>query len=66
MAYHPGTVLTGLSRPVVGQKASPKPENGQFEVDQAIEHLAQLMSKVKRSNDFGGRFYDWAGKKVEW
>lgn len=58
--------MTDLSRPVVGQKASAKPDQGVFEVDQAIEHLTKLMAKVKRSDEFAGGFFDWSGKKVEW
>lgn len=46
-AYHPGTVLTPFTFPIIG---SPKPDlsQGRLTVDQAIDHLVNVMSQVKR------------------
>lgn len=71
-AYHPGTVLTPFTFPIIG---SPKPDLSQsrLTVDQAIDHLVNVMSQVKRGvqgsrdeGDWGGRCWDWKGQMVEW
>ena len=68
MAYHPGTVLTELSRPVVGSKATPKPDEGVFSVEQAIEKMIGIMRQARRgeSQEWGGGFFDWRGDRVPW
>lgn len=71
-AYHPGTVLTSFTSPIIG---SPKPHlsQGRLTVDQAIDRLVNIMSQVKRQEkgsqngvDWGGRCWDWKGDVVEW
>lgn len=71
-AYHPGTVLTSFTSPIIG---SPKPHlsQGLLTVDQAIDRLVNIMSQVKRGVqgsqngvDWGGRCWDWKGDVVEW
>ncbi|OXC58741.1 rossman fold oxidoreductase [Cryptococcus neoformans MW-RSA852] len=71
-AYHPGTVLTPFTFPIIG---SPKPDlsQGRLTVDRAIDHLVNVMSQVKRGvqgsrdeGDWGGRCWDWKGQMVEW
>ncbi|ORY27466.1 hypothetical protein BCR39DRAFT_538151 [Naematelia encephala] len=67
VGYHPGTVLTSFTRPVIGDKPA-DPKHGVFEVDDAVSHMTKLMSRVKRDGDqvFGGRCFDWRGERVEW
>ncbi|RXK41322.1 hypothetical protein M231_01472 [Tremella mesenterica] len=66
IGYHPGTVLTSLSRPVVGHKAQPKPDEGVFTVEQAVEHMTGVMSRTSREGreGWGGRCWDWRGERV--
>ncbi|CAD6576038.1 MAG: hypothetical protein TREMPRED_001564 [Tremellales sp. Tagirdzhanova-0007] len=39
VAYHPGTVLTSFTAPIIGRDASPDPQKGVFPIDDAIEHM---------------------------
>ncbi|ODN76742.1 hypothetical protein, variant [Cryptococcus amylolentus CBS 6039] len=68
--YHPGTVLTPFTAPIIGNP-SPDASQGRFDVDQAIEHLTDVMGKVQRGaegeeGEWGGRCWDWKGKRIEW
>jgi hypothetical protein len=66
VGYHPGTVLTSFTRPVIGDKPA-DPAKGLFEVEDAIGHMTKLMSRVRREEpEWGGRCYDWKGEVVEW
>ena len=68
MAYHPGTVLTSFTRPILGADAKPSPDKGQFSTDQALSHLVEMMSQASRGGDkeWGGRFWDYQGKQIPW
>ncbi|ORX33647.1 hypothetical protein BD324DRAFT_666222 [Kockovaella imperatae] len=66
MAYHPGTVLTSFTRPILGAKAEPNPDKGQFSTDQAVEHLVSIMSKASREQEWGGRLWDYKGEQIPW
>ena len=68
MAYHPGTVLTSFTRPILGSDAKPKPEQGQFSPEQALAKLVNVMASATREGDkqWGGRFWDYEGKQVPW
>ncbi|ODN97411.1 rossman fold oxidoreductase [Cryptococcus wingfieldii CBS 7118] len=68
--YHPGTVLTPFTAPIIGNP-SPDASQGRFDVDQAIVHLTDVMGKVQRGaegeeGEWGGRCWDWKGKRIEW
>ena len=68
IGYHPGTVLTSFTRPILGQNAKPDLELGRLSVDQAIDHMADVMSRANRSGEkeWGGRVWDWRGDRVPW
>ncbi|WVQ74555.1 hypothetical protein IAR50_004156 [Cryptococcus sp. DSM 104548] len=68
--YHPGTVLTPFTAPIIGNP-SPDASEGRFSVDQAIEHLTDVMGKVQRGSkggegEWGGKCWDWKGERIEW
>ncbi|WVQ94645.1 hypothetical protein IAU59_001725 [Kwoniella sp. CBS 9459] len=48
VGYHPGTVITPFTAPVIGD-AAPDPTNGRFSVDQAIEKMVGIMGRVRRT-----------------
>ncbi|WVR03887.1 hypothetical protein IAU60_000886 [Kwoniella sp. DSM 27419] len=71
VAYHPGTVLTPFTAPVIGHDAKPDPSNGRFTIDDAVKHMTNVMSKIKRdeggsAGEWGGRCWDWKGERIEW
>jgi hypothetical protein len=67
MAYHPGTVLTSFTSPIIGTP-EPNPEKGVFTLEEAIEKMADVMKRANRyaDEDGGGRFWDWRGDRLEW
>ncbi|OCF32270.1 rossman fold oxidoreductase [Kwoniella heveanensis BCC8398] len=82
VGYHPGTVITPFTAPVIGD-AAPEPSKGRFSVDQAIEKMVAVMRQVRRRRDvhqgtdarssgaagepeWGGRCWDWKGEKIKW
>ncbi|KAK8861517.1 hypothetical protein IAR55_002338 [Kwoniella newhampshirensis] len=68
VGYHPGTVLTSFTSPIIGKDAKPDLEHGRLTVDQAIQHMTDVMGKVNRTEEdkWGGRCWDWRGSRVEW
>lgn len=67
VVYHPGTVLTSFSKRILGDKAKPNLDKGILSPEQAIEHMTNVMSKIKREGDqWGGRCWDWRGDRVQW
>ncbi|WVW80058.1 hypothetical protein I302_102031 [Kwoniella bestiolae CBS 10118] len=69
VGYHPGTVITPFTKPVIGD-AKPDPENGRFDIPQAIEKMTGVMGQVRRGDGekkrWEGRCWDWRGERVEW
>lgn len=65
VGYHPGTVLTSFTRPVIGDKKEDL-KNGLLGVDTAVERMAEVMKRATEEEGFGGRCWDWKGKRVEW
>ncbi|WWC87783.1 uncharacterized protein L201_002675 [Kwoniella dendrophila CBS 6074] len=70
IGYHPGTVITSFTKPVIGENAKPDPSNGRFDLKQAIDKMTNVMSKAKRHDDanekWGGRCFDWKGERIQW
>ncbi|WWC60200.1 uncharacterized protein I303_102766 [Kwoniella dejecticola CBS 10117] len=68
VGYHPGTVITSFTKPVIGEHATPDPDKGRFDIDQAIEKMTGVMSQVKRDDPkkWEGRCWDWKGERIEW
>ncbi|KAK4687248.1 hypothetical protein P7C73_g2861, partial [Tremellales sp. Uapishka_1] len=66
VAYHPGTVLTSFTAPIIGSDAEAKPEKGVFTIEEAIKHMTDTMKRARRDEDWGGCFRDWKGERVEW
>ncbi|WWD16574.1 hypothetical protein CI109_101002 [Kwoniella shandongensis] len=68
VGYHPGTVLTSFTSPIIGKDAKPDLEHGRLTVDQAIDSMTKVMGKVTREGDekWGGRCWDWKGERIEW
>jgi hypothetical protein len=50
---------------VIGDKKEDL-KNGILGVDTAVERMADLMRRATEENSFGGRCWDWKGKRVEW
>jgi hypothetical protein len=65
MAYHPGTVLTPFTRPVIGDKKEDI-SHGLLSIDTAVGKMAVVMSRATREEGWGGRCYDWKGERIEW
>ncbi len=65
IGYHPGTVITDFTSPVIGSP-KPDPAKGLFNLDQAIEHMTDVMGKANRDDTWGGRCFDWKGDRIEW
>ncbi|WWC68730.1 uncharacterized protein I206_102664 [Kwoniella pini CBS 10737] len=68
VGYHPGTVITSFTKPVIGNDAVADPSKGKFEIDQAIEKMVGVMGQIKRdeSKKWEGKCWDWKGERVEW
>ncbi|WRT65625.1 uncharacterized protein IL334_002570 [Kwoniella shivajii] len=68
VGYHPGTVITGFTKPIIGSNAKPDPENGKFDIDQAIQRMTGVMGKINRTDDdkWKGRCWDWKAEKIHW
>lgn len=71
LAYHPGTVRTGLSKDYVGAdfKAPGKEENkgkdyGVFDPDEAADKMLGVVRGMRK--DASGSFIDWTGSPVPW
>ncbi|WVF66970.1 hypothetical protein IAT40_001713 [Kwoniella sp. CBS 6097] len=67
VGYHPGTVITPFTAPVIGD-AAPDSSKGRFSVDQAIDKMVRVMGQVRRTQDaqkWGGRCWDWKGDRIE-
>lgn len=60
VAYHPGTVDTGLSEPF--QRGVP--EGKLFSPDYAAEKLDHVMNTVELDGELS--YVDWAGEKIDW
>ncbi|EED36509.1 oxidoreductase, short-chain dehydrogenase/reductase family protein [Luminiphilus syltensis NOR5-1B] len=60
IAFHPGTVDTGLSKPFQGSVASEK----LFEPDFVAQRLLEELDATAPSADL--KFLDWAGKPIPW
>ncbi|OCF74899.1 hypothetical protein I204_03742 [Kwoniella mangroviensis CBS 8886] len=69
VGYHPGTVITSFTKPVLGENIKPDPEHGRFDIDQAIDKMTGVMGRVKRGDEgkkWEGRCWDWRGDRIEW
>jgi hypothetical protein len=64
MAYHPGTVLTPFTAPILGSKAKASLEKGTFELDDAVRRMVTNMASA--TNERRGGFIDWRGERVAW
>ena len=62
-AYHPGSMITELSKAYVSPK-SVSDEAGVFEADRAAEKFMGVLKGIREEEN--GSFIDWAGKKVGW
>ncbi|KAG8971465.1 hypothetical protein FRC05_011038 [Tulasnella sp. 425] len=63
IAYHPGTMRTGLSEPYTrGQ--TPQNTKGLFEVDQAADKLVELLKGMTAAKS--GGFWAYDGRRVPW
>ncbi|KAG9018717.1 hypothetical protein FRB90_010331 [Tulasnella sp. 427] len=63
IAYHPGTMRTGLSEPYTrGQ--TPENTKGLFEVDEAAEKLIKLMGGM--TTEKSGGFWAYDGTRIPW
>lgn len=60
MAYHPGTVRTGLSKEFWGKVKEEK----LFEPQWAVERMCDVVRDVGVGLDGRGRCWDWEGKEV--
>jgi hypothetical protein len=65
VGYHPGTVLTSFTRPVIGDKQEDLGK-GILGVDTAIHRMAEVMAKATSVEGYGGKCWDWKGERVEW
>jgi len=65
VAYHPGTVLTPFTRPVIGDKKEDI-SHGLLSIDTAIEKMTGVMGKATREEGWGGKCWDWKGERIEW
>ena len=66
IGYHPGTVLTSFTTPVLGDKAKPDRSQGVLSVDDAVESMVGVMGNATREDGMGGRCWDWRGERVGW
>ena len=64
MAYHPGTVLTSFTAPILGPKAKASVEKGTLTLPDAVKRMAENMEKS--TTDRRGGFIDWKGERVAW
>lgn len=63
VAYHPGTVKTGLAGEYAEGK-SPKKDDGVHEADEAAELMYKVVSDLKANEN--GQFLDWKHAKLPW
>ncbi|KAG8966862.1 hypothetical protein FRC03_011183 [Tulasnella sp. 419] len=61
IAYHPGTVKTGLSAPYVSNEST---KEGLFEADEAADRMMKVLRGVK--DEQNGAFLDYNGQSVSW
>lgn len=57
VALHPGTVQTPFTEKYLGRHPS-------VPADEAAQNLLAVIDSLKADNS--GKFYDWAGKEVQW
>jgi hypothetical protein len=57
--------LTSFTRPVIGDKKEDV-KHGILGVDTAVERMTDLMARATGEDGFGGRCWDWKGKRIEW
>lgn len=60
VSYHPGTVKTDLSKGF--WESQEKGKGGLFEVDEAVEKMVDVISKLKVNQR--GKTWDWKGEEV--
>lgn len=65
VGYHPGTVLTSFTRPIIGDKKEDI-SHGVLSVDTAIEKMTEVMAKATTGDGYGGKCWDWKGDRVQW
>jgi len=64
MAYHPGTVKTGLSAPFVARDKPEGDAHGLFAIDEAVRKWEAVVKGLRRED--GGQLLDWKGERIEW
>ncbi len=67
LAYHPGTVLTPFTKPIIGDKGGKSdPSKGLFTPEEGREKMVEVLKKANREDGWGGGFYDWKGERIPW